>query len=98
MKVTFITEHLGAFAGEFKLDNAAARVLIKALEIKEEAENKWPKPNSLHEAYGLLKEEMNEFETEVFLKQSKRSIDNVQSELADIIVVSLRAAGVDIRK
>ena len=48
--------------------------------------------NSLHEAFGVLLEEVDEFWDEVKLKRKKRSRDRIRKELVQIAAVCLKAA------
>lgn len=64
-------------------------------EIAEEADRavkKHGQYNSLHEAYGVLVEEVAEFFEEVRKKRSKRNRDNIRQELVQIAAVCLKAA------
>lgn len=79
-------------------DPAAYSVLRLALIKLIKAKQNWPDYVNLHESYGLLREEVKEYETQVFLKQTKRDGEEVKGELADIILVCLRSSGVDILK
>lgn len=48
--------------------------------------------NSLHEAFGVMLEEVDEFWDEVKLKRSKRSKRRIRAELKQIAACCLKAA------
>jgi NTP pyrophosphatase (non-canonical NTP hydrolase) len=48
--------------------------------------------NSLHEAFGVLLEEVDEFWEEVRKKRAKRSPKNIRTELKQIAAVCLKTA------
>lgn len=48
--------------------------------------------NSLHEAYGVLAEEVDEFWEEVRKKREDRSAENIRAELIQIAAVCCKAA------
>lgn len=57
-----------------------------------DAISKFPAYNSAHEAYGILREEMKEFEDIVFEKQSTRNLNQMRIELIQIVCVAIRAS------
>jgi len=64
-------------------------------EVVKEAEaavKKHGQYNSLHEAFGVLLEEVDEFWDEVKLKRAKRSKKRLRGELKQIAAVCLKAA------
>lgn len=48
--------------------------------------------NSLHESYGVIMEEVREFEIEVFKRASNRDPENTLSELVQIAAMCRRCA------
>lgn len=82
----------------FEVDEMVFGLILSAISKKAKADAKWPAPVNLHESYGLMLEEVDEFKQQVFLQQPDRSLTQVHSELSDIINVCLRTANVDIRK
>ena len=63
-------------------------LLNKVSEQVEKVETKYGSYASLHEAYGVLIEEIRELETEIFKKH--RDFDRVEAETIDCIVVLCR--------
>lgn len=63
-------------------------LLNKVSEQVEKVEDKYGSYASLHEAYGVLIEEIRELETEIFKKH--RDFDRVETETIDCIVVLVR--------
>lgn len=63
-------------------------LLNKVSEQVEKVEDKYGSYASLHEAYGVLIEEIRELETEIFKKH--RDFDRVEAETIDCIVVLCR--------
>lgn len=47
--------------------------------------------NSAHEAYGVIKEELDEFWDEVKLKSEERSSENLRTELIQTAAMCIRA-------
>jgi GTP1/Obg family GTP-binding protein len=63
-------------------------------EIKNEvvkAMNKWPKFNSLHEAYSIILEEVDEVWDHVKVKQNLRETDLVRKELVQVAAMAIRS-------
>lgn len=63
-------------------------LLNKVSEQVEKVEDKYGSYASLHEAYGVLIEEIRELESEIFKKH--RDFDRVKAETIDCIVVLCR--------
>ena len=62
--------------------------LNKIQEQIDECQNKYGSYASLHEAYGVLMEEIKELENEIFKKH--RDFDRVEAETIDCITVLVR--------
>lgn len=67
-------------------------VLDKVLLEVKTAERNWPRYNSAHEAYGVIVEEVHEFERHVFDNQKIRNATAMQNELIQIAATAIRAA------
>jgi len=66
--------------------------LDEVIEEAEAAVKKHGQYNSLHEAFGVMLEEVEEFWDEVKLKRSKRSKKRIRAELKQIAAVCLKTA------
>lgn len=53
---------------------------------------RWDQFNSAHEAYGVLMEEVREFEDHVFTNQQKRDVAAMRIELVQVASVAMRYA------
>ena len=62
-----------------------------ALELSR-AEKLHPKMHSLHEAFAVILEEVDEFKAEVWKKDSERDGDKIRAELIQIAAMAWRAA------
>lgn len=60
-----------------------------SIEIKR-ARQKHPPMHSLHEAFAVILEEMDEFKSEVWKKQTERNPNDVYTELVHIAAMALR--------
>lgn len=63
-------------------------LLNKIQEQIDECQNKYGSYASLHEAYGVLIEEVRELENEIFKKH--RDFDRIEAEIIDILTVLFR--------
>jgi glycyl-tRNA synthetase beta subunit len=64
----------------------------RLLEVRDELQRAqiWPPFNSLHEAYGVLLEEVEEFWTHVKTNQKRRDLDAARLELVQIAAMAIR--------
>jgi NTP pyrophosphatase (non-canonical NTP hydrolase) len=79
--------------GKPPVDDETGRVLDLVLDEVERADRRFGRDYaSMHEAYGVLFEEVAEFFDEVRLKQSERDPAAIQKELLQVAAVAIRAA------
>lgn len=67
-------------------------ILKDVQEEVEKATSKWPPINSAHEGYGLIMEELKELEEHVFMKQTKRDLDEMKKEAIQVAAMAVRFA------
>lgn len=67
-------------------------IILLCKEIAKADADHGPKYASYHEAYGVLKEEVDEFWEEVRLKEANRKPENLRHELIQVAAVAIRAA------
>lgn len=75
-----------------KKTNTEKMITLLCEEITKADANHGPKYASYHEAYGVLKEEVDEFWEEVRLKEANRKPENLRHELIQVAAVAIRAA------
>ena len=73
---------------EIELHDAGVKAVTEAIN----AAKNWPRYASAHEAYAVLKEEVDEFWDHVKTNQKRRDLVAMRKELIQIAAVALRAA------
>ncbi len=66
------------------------RLANEVIVAVDQASTQYPAYNSLHEAYGVIKEEFDEFWAEVKRKQHQRDTEAVRKELIDMAATCVR--------
>lgn len=88
MVVTEIVLHAAHYMG----NEAEVSTIAAVLEELSRNLKKYDQFNSSHEAYGVLKEEVKEFEDHVFTNQKNRDVAAMRTELLQVAAVALRHA------
>lgn len=73
-----------------EIDEIMGDVAKEAVAEMREACKKWPKFNSAHEGYAVLKEEVDELWAHVKINQKKRDISAMRREATQVAAMALR--------
>lgn len=73
-------------------DNEVERTALEVCKEVESATSKWPKFNSAHEGFSILKEEVDELWDEVKVNQKNRNLLTMRKEAIQIAAMAIRFA------
>lgn len=71
-------------------DNDIERTALEVCKEVEEATKAWPKFNSAHEGFAVLKEEVDELWDHVKTNQKRRNIEEMRKEAIQVAAMALR--------